>query len=59
MDANEELRKLYNKVLASLGSKQEILNQLDKLVKETAEKVNDAQKNLNPLRNWLKRSRKT
>ncbi|PFE68783.1 hypothetical protein CN333_29525, partial [Bacillus thuringiensis] len=44
VDANEELRKLYNKVLASLGSKQEILNQLDKLVKETAEKVNDAQK---------------
>ncbi|WP_277996871.1 phage tail spike protein, partial [Bacillus cereus] len=44
VDANEELRKLYNKVLASLGSKQETLNQLDKLVKETAEKVNDAQK---------------
>ncbi|MDZ4610981.1 hypothetical protein ORM66_00580 [Bacillus cereus] len=44
VDANEELRKLYNKVLVSLGSKQEILNQLDKLVKETAEKVNDAQK---------------
>ncbi|HFR4167586.1 TPA: phage tail spike protein [Bacillus cereus] len=44
MDANEELRKLYNKVLASLGSKQEILNQLDNLVKETAEKVNNAQK---------------
>ncbi|EJQ19476.1 phage minor structural protein [Bacillus cereus BAG3X2-2] len=44
VDANEELRKLYNKVLASLGSKQEILNQLDKLVKETAEKANDAQK---------------
>lgn len=44
VDANEELRKLYNKVLASLGSKQEILNQLDKLVKENAEKVNDAQK---------------
>ncbi|WP_240522264.1 hypothetical protein, partial [Bacillus thuringiensis] len=36
--------KLYNKVLASLGSKQEILDQLDKLVKETAEKANDAQK---------------
>ncbi|MEF7635655.1 phage tail spike protein [Bacillus thuringiensis] len=44
VDANEELRKLYNKVLASLGSKQEILIQLDKLVKETAEKANDAQK---------------
>ncbi|PFJ85271.1 hypothetical protein COJ11_30740 [Bacillus cereus] len=44
VDANEELRKLYNKVLASLGSKQEILDQLDKLVKETTEKANDAQK---------------
>ncbi|MGG2116530.1 phage tail spike protein [Bacillus bombysepticus] len=44
VDPNEELRKLYNKVLASLGSKQEILDQLDKLVKETAEKANDAQK---------------
>ncbi|MDA2183563.1 hypothetical protein PDN25_15810, partial [Bacillus cereus] len=44
VDPNEELRKLYNKVLASLGSKQEILDQLDKLVKETAEKANDVQK---------------
>lgn len=44
VDPNEELRKLYNKVLASLGSKQEILDQLDKLVKETAETANDAQK---------------
>ncbi|PGQ29619.1 phage tail spike protein [Bacillus thuringiensis] len=44
VDPNEELRKLYNKVLASLGSKQEILDKLDKLVKETAEKANDAQK---------------
>ncbi|PFV35993.1 hypothetical protein COL01_06585 [Bacillus thuringiensis] len=44
VDPNEELRKLYNKVMASLGSKQEILDQLDKLVKETAEKANDAQK---------------
>ena len=59
VDANEELRKLYNKVLASLGSKQEILNQLDKLVKETAEKANDAQKESESAKNWLKRSRKT
>lgn len=44
VDPNEELRKLYNKVLASLDSKKEILDQLDKLVKETAEKANDAQK---------------
>lgn len=44
VDANEELRKLYNKILASLGDKQELLNQLDKLVKETDEKANNAQK---------------
>ncbi|PGM91628.1 phage tail spike protein [Bacillus cereus] len=44
VDPNEELRKLYNKVLASLGNKQEILDQLDELVKETAEKANNAQK---------------
>ncbi|RAN74598.1 phage tail spike protein [Bacillus sp. SRB_331] len=44
VDPNEELRKLYNKVLASLGNKQEILDQLDELVKETAEQANNAQK---------------
>ncbi|MGW5982880.1 phage tail spike protein [Bacillus mycoides] len=44
IDPNEELRKLYNKVLASLGNKQEILDQLDELVKETAETANNAQK---------------
>ncbi|MCU5021647.1 hypothetical protein OB988_04005 [Bacillus cereus] len=44
VDANEELRKLYNKVLASLGNKQEILNQLDELVKETVVTANNAQK---------------
>ncbi|HGO9414835.1 TPA: phage tail spike protein [Bacillus cereus] len=44
VDANEELRKLYNKVLASVGSKQEILNRLDELVKETVVTANNAQK---------------
>lgn len=44
VDANEELRKLYNKVLASLGSKQEILNRLDELVKETVVTATNAQK---------------
>ncbi|MGG5735847.1 terminase large subunit domain-containing protein [Bacillus cereus group sp. IBL03679] len=44
IDPNEELRKLYNKILASLGNKQEILDQLDKLIKETDEKANNAQK---------------
>ncbi|MCU5667255.1 hypothetical protein OCB72_21425 [Bacillus cereus] len=43
-DPNEELRKLYNKIHTSLWDHQEILNQLDELVKETAEKANDAQK---------------
>ncbi|WP_242238146.1 phage tail spike protein [Bacillus cereus group sp. BfR-BA-01316] len=44
VDPNEELRKLYNKILASLGNKQEILDQLDKLIKETEEKADTAQK---------------
>ncbi|OOR57502.1 hypothetical protein BGP34_13560 [Bacillus mycoides] len=44
VDANEELRKLYNKILASLGDKQELLDRLDELVKETAETANNAQK---------------
>ncbi|MED2601636.1 hypothetical protein CN893_30070, partial [Bacillus thuringiensis] len=44
VDANEELRKLYNKVLASIDSKQEILNRLDELVKETVVTANNAQK---------------
>lgn len=44
VDANEELRKLYNKILASLGDKQELLDRLNELVKETAETANNAQK---------------
>lgn len=44
VDANEELRKLYNKILASLGDKQELLDKLDELVKETSETASNAQK---------------
>ncbi|CAM3936333.1 phage tail spike protein [Bacillus paramycoides] len=44
VDANEELRKMYNKIIASLGDKQALLDQLDKLVKETSEAANNAQK---------------
>ncbi|MFJ8354088.1 phage tail spike protein [Bacillus paramycoides] len=44
VDANEELRKMYNKIIASLGDKQALLDQLDKLVKETSETASNAQK---------------
>ncbi|EJQ21194.1 phage minor structural protein [Bacillus cereus BAG3X2-2] len=43
-DPNEELRKIYNRILSSLGSKQELIDQLDKLVKDANETVSDAKK---------------
>ncbi|PEM04784.1 hypothetical protein CN602_07095 [Bacillus cereus] len=43
-DPNEELRKIYNRILSSLGSKQELINQLDKLVKDANETASDAKK---------------
>ncbi|MEB9411412.1 phage tail spike protein [Bacillus cereus] len=43
-DPNEELRKIYNRILSSLGSKQELINQLDKLVKDANETANNAKK---------------
>ncbi|MFF2240231.1 phage tail spike protein [Bacillus thuringiensis] len=43
-DPNEELRKIYNRILSSLGSKQELIDQLDKLVKDTNETANNAKK---------------
>ncbi|MED1508750.1 phage tail spike protein [Bacillus proteolyticus] len=45
VDANEELRKMYNKILATLGSKanKELLDRLEKLVKENDQKANTAQ----------------
>ncbi|MFE4762024.1 phage tail spike protein [Bacillus mycoides] len=39
VDPNEELRKIYNRILSSLGSKQEMLDQLDKLVKENGKTI--------------------
>ncbi|MEK5205309.1 phage tail spike protein [Bacillus sp. FSL R10-2789] len=44
MDANEELRKIYNRILSSLGNKQEMIDQLDKLVKEANETASNAKK---------------
>ncbi|MGI2709072.1 phage tail spike protein [Bacillus cytotoxicus] len=46
MDPNEELRKMYNRILSTLGSKanKELLEQLEKLVQETDEKVEIVQK---------------
>ncbi|MFZ7755864.1 phage tail spike protein [Bacillus thuringiensis] len=43
-DPNEELRKIYNRILGSLGNKQEMLDQLDKLVKEANETASNAKK---------------
>ncbi|HDR7611407.1 TPA: phage tail protein [Bacillus mycoides] len=46
VDANEELRKMYNKILATLGSKanKELLDRLEQLVKENDQKTETAQK---------------
>lgn len=44
VDPNEELRKIYNRILSSLGNKQEMLDQLDKLVKDATETANNAKK---------------
>ncbi|PFT88304.1 hypothetical protein COK66_26615 [Bacillus cereus] len=43
-DPNEELRKIYNRILSSLGSKQELIDQLDKLVKDANEIASNAKK---------------
>ncbi|MED0963860.1 phage tail spike protein [Bacillus paramycoides] len=43
-DPNEELRKIYNRILGSLGNKQEMIDQLDKLVKEANETASNAKK---------------
>ncbi|MDA2112298.1 tail fiber domain-containing protein [Bacillus sp. ZZQ-131] len=43
-DPNEELRKIYNRILSSLGSKQELINQLDELVKDANETASNAKK---------------
>ncbi|MFF1992828.1 phage tail spike protein [Bacillus mycoides] len=44
VDPNEETRRIYNRVLSSLGNKQEMLDQLDKLVKEANETASNAKK---------------
>lgn len=45
-DANEELRKMYNRIRATLGNKanKELLERLEELVQDTDKKVNEAQK---------------
>ncbi|MES5942339.1 MULTISPECIES: phage tail spike protein [unclassified Bacillus cereus group] len=45
-DANEELRKMYNRIRATLGNKanKELLDRLEELVQETDRKVNEVQK---------------
>ncbi|MGE8053209.1 phage tail spike protein [Bacillus mycoides] len=44
VDPNEELRKIYNRILSSLGNKQEMIDQLDKLVKDANETASNAKK---------------
>ncbi|QWH51241.1 phage tail spike protein [Bacillus mycoides] len=44
VDPNEGLRKIYNRILGSLGNKQDMIDQLDKLVKEANETASNAQK---------------
>ncbi|MBH0355087.1 phage tail spike protein, partial [Bacillus thuringiensis] len=44
VDPNEELRKIYNRILSKFGEKQEMLDQLDKLVKEANETASNAKK---------------
>ncbi|MGA4501442.1 phage tail spike protein [Bacillus bombysepticus] len=43
-DPNEELRKIYNRILGSLGNKQELIDQLDNLVKDANETASNAKK---------------
>ncbi|MEC2928183.1 phage tail spike protein, partial [Bacillus tropicus] len=45
-DPNEELRKMYNRIRATLGNKanKELLDRLEELVQDTDKKVNEAQK---------------
>ncbi|MCR1808175.1 hypothetical protein NTC87_23565, partial [Stenotrophomonas geniculata] len=43
-DPNEELRKIYNRILGSLGNKQELIDQLEKLVKDANETASNAKK---------------
>ncbi|KXO02441.1 peptidase S74 [Bacillus thuringiensis] len=44
VNQNEELRKIYNRILSSLGNKQEMIDQLDKLVQEANETASNAKK---------------
>ncbi|MBJ8113863.1 peptidase S74, partial [Bacillus cereus group sp. N6] len=44
VDPNEEVRKIYNRILRSLGNKQEMIDQLDKLVKDANDTASHAKK---------------
>ena len=44
IDSNEELRKIYNRILSSLGNKQEMIDQLDKLVNDANETASNAKR---------------
>ncbi|SME05164.1 hypothetical protein BACERE00185_02407 [Bacillus mobilis] len=44
VDPNEKLRKIYNRILSSLGNKQEMIDQLDKLIQDANETASNAKK---------------
>ncbi|AZJ20722.1 peptidase S74 [Bacillus wiedmannii bv. thuringiensis] len=44
VDPNEELKKIYNRILSSLGNKQDMIDQLDKLVNDANETASNAKK---------------
>ncbi|MCU5595096.1 phage tail spike protein [Bacillus mobilis] len=43
-DVGEELRRIYNRILGLFGDKQEILDQLDQLIKDATKTAEDAKK---------------
>ncbi len=44
VNQNEELRKIYNRILSSLGNKQEMIDQLDKLVQDANKTASNAKR---------------
>lgn len=54
-DVGEELRRIYNRILGLFGNKQEILDQLDQLVKDATKTAEDAQKESEAAKDLAKR----
>ncbi|MBL3768268.1 MULTISPECIES: phage tail spike protein [Bacteria] len=54
-DIGAELRRIYNRILGLFGDKQEILDQLDQLVKDATKTAEDAQKESEAAKDLAKR----